>query len=273
MYSDKVVSSFLLNSLLCLCAIPFFVLFIFSFIEFIDGQQIITLQAFRQLFSNIRLTELSKITFRAVIVSSIATIFSFLISYALFRIISKRVRLLFLLIITIPFLINESVRVFSWQLVLSENGLFNSWISYITGREMLFFNGSNDYNVVFIMMISIIPFGIFINTASLIITPSIYWKAAEDIGINSLNTFIKIVLPISRISLLITFIISFFLAFSLSSEVNYLGGASKISVRNLVLSFMSSSSFSSIFLLGSILTLIIIILNFIIKAFINNRSE
>jgi ABC-type spermidine/putrescine transport system permease subunit I len=224
------------------------------------------------LFSPIRQKELRTITFRAILVSLFATFLSFIISYFLFKKTSKRFQITFLALITIPLLINESVRVFSWQLLLSENGLFNSVLSKLSGTTVSFFNGSNFNNVIFVMLISIIPFGIFINTASLNITPKIYWKASRDLGLKSFSTFLKIALPISKISIAITFIISFFLAFSLSSEVNFLGGASKISIRNLVLSLMSSNNFSAIFLLGSVLTFFIFLLSVVIKIYVKKSK-
>ncbi len=267
MHSNKVISNTLLHLLLIICGIPFVFLFIFSFIEIVNGKEIFSLSSFKELFSPIRLTELKTITLRAVLVSLCATLVSFIISYFLFKNASKRFQLIFLVLLTIPLLINESVRVFSWQLLLAENGLFNSMLSTFIGNEVTLFNGSNGNNVIFVMLVSIIPFGIFINTASLSVTPKIYWKVSKDIGMKPTATFFKIVLPISKTSIAITFIISFFLAFSLSSEVNFLGGASKISIRNLVLSFMSSGNFSAIFLLGSILTLLIFFIGISIKSY------
>lgn len=273
MYSNRIISNYILHLLLLFCAIPFVLLLIFSFVEVINGQEVFSLNSFSELFSQVRLKELRTITLRAILVSLFATFFSFIVSYFLFKGTSKRFQTVFLIFITIPLLINESVRVFSWQLVLAENGLFNSALSSIFGTEITLFNGSNFKNVIFVMLISIIPFGIFINTASLNIVPKIYWKASKDIGLKSLPTFLKIALPISKISIAITFMISFFLAFSLSSEVNFLGGDSKVSIRNLVLSFMSSNNFSAIFLLGTILTFLIFFFSMSVKWYVEKSKS
>ncbi|AUP79089.1 ABC transporter permease subunit [Flavivirga eckloniae] len=273
MHFNRIISNYILYTLLVFCVIPFVLLLYFSFIDIVRDKITFSLNSFTELFSPIRLTELRTITFRAILVSLFSTIFSFIISYFLFRGASKRFQTIFLVLITIPLLINESVRVFSWQLMLSENGLFNSILSSILETEISIFNGSNFSNVIFVMLISIIPFGIFINTASLNITPKVYWKVSKDIGLKPLPTFLKVALPISKISITITFIISFFLAFSLSSEVNFLGGDSKISIRNLVLSFMSSGHFSAIFLLGSILTFLILFFSIVVKLYLKNKKK
>lgn len=258
MKSNKLISNIVLTVLVFSFTIPFAMLFPFSFIKLVEGLKVFSLDSFTELFSSIRLKEIQTITLRATIVSLFATIFSFIISYLMFKGVSKRIQAIFLVLITIPLLINETVRVFSWQLVLAEDGLFNYFLSYLFNTEILLFNGSNFNNVIFVMLISIIPFGIFINSFSLNIVPNIYWKVSKDIGLKPFIVFLKIALPISVISIAITFIISFFIAFSLSSEVNFLGGDSKISIRNLVLSFMSSNNFSAIFLLGSMLILLIL---------------
>lgn len=272
MHSNKTISNYILYTLLVFCAIPFILLFYFSFVEVIDGKIVYSLDSFSELFSSIRQKELRTITFRAILVSLFATILSFVISYILLKKTSRQFQIIFLVLITIPLLINESIRVFSWQLLLSENGLFNYVLSKLSGTTISLFNGSNFNNVIFVMLISIIPFGIFINTASLNITPKIYWKASKDLGLKSFSTFFKVAIPISKTSIAITFIISFFLAFSLSSEVNFLGGASKVSIRNLVLSLMSSNNFSAIFLLGSVITIFTFLLTTVIKTYIEKSK-
>lgn len=224
------------------------------------NQASFTLSGFRELLSPLRLNELLKIAGRAFVVCLLSTFISFFVSYLLMLYTSKWFQSIFFILITLPFLANESVRVFSWQYVLSENGLFNKILSSITGEEVTFFNGSNNANVYIIMIITCIPFGIFINSASLGTIPSIYWKASNDLNLNSFNRLFKVALPLSKFALLASVLIIFFIAFSLSAEVNFLGGDSKISVRNLVLSLMSASKFQSIFVLGLFITFLLIVI-------------
>ena len=117
-----------------------------------------SLSGFEELISPLRLNEILKIAFRAIIVCLAATTVSFLISYLLILYTSKRFQSVFFVLITLPFLANESVRVFSWQYVLSENGLFNALLSFITGHNVTIFDGSNIVNVYMVMIITCIPF-------------------------------------------------------------------------------------------------------------------
>lgn len=230
-----------------------------------------SLAGFRELLTPLRLNEILKIAGRAFIVCLIATAISFLISYLLVLKTSKLFQSLFFILITLPFLANESVRVFSWQYVLSENGLINQVLSLLSGKNVTLVNGSNYLNAYIVMIITCIPFGIFINAASLRTIPTIYWQASNDLNLNSLSRFFKVAFPLSRFALVASTIVIFFLSFSLSAEVNFLGGDSKISIRNLVLSLMSAGKFQSIFALGFVITIFLIVVSLIIKIINSKR--
>lgn len=255
--------------LIFLLAIPLIIIVGLAFFsnDLAPNQTIFSLSGLAELLTPLRLNELLKIASRAFIICLCATVISFLISYLLMIYTSKIFQLLFLVLITLPFLANESVRIFSWQYVLSENGLFNKILSSLAGHSITVFDGSNSINVYVVMIITCIPFGIFINTASLGTIPNIYWKASNDLNLNSFNRFFKIALPLSKFALTASVLVIFFISFSLSSEVNFLGGDSKISTRNLILSLMSASKFQSIFSLGFVMILILLAFAMIYKLF------
>jgi len=255
--------------LIFLLAIPLIIIVGLAFFsnDVTPDRTIFSLSGLAELLTPLRLNELLKIASRAFIICLCATVISFLISYLLMIYTSKIFQLLFLVLITLPFLANESVRIFSWQYVLSENGLFNKILSFLAGHSITVFDGSNSINVYVIMIITCIPFGIFINAASLGTIPNIYWKASNDLNLNSFNRFFKIALPLSKFALTASVLVIFFISFSLSSEVNFLGGDSKISTRNLILSLMSASKFQSIFSLGFVMILILLAFAMIYKLF------
>lgn len=225
----------------------------------------------REILSTLRLSELLVITGRALAVAGAATSIGFLISYMLFHAGTDRFQTFFLTLMTLPFLANEAVRVFSWQYILAENGAVNTLLSWVTGVEVHLFNSTNSANVLVVMILNCIPFGVFISFASLKTVPAIYWRVSDDLNLSAKCKFLKIALPLSRLALYASFVITFFIAFSLSSEVNFLGGDSKISLRNLVLSLMSASKFQGIFTLGGLMTLVIVVLIVAFRRVRNNR--
>ncbi len=239
-----------LTVLVAVFALPVVVIILMAFIYSDGNSYSISFSGFQDLFTSLRLGELLKISERALIVCLLATIIAFIISYLVVTSTSSLFQSLFFILITIPFLVNEAVRVFSWQYVLSENGILNKFLSFITRQQIDIFNGSNPWNIYLVMIITCLPFGIFICSASLKTIPKIYWSTANDLNLNSFNRIFRIIIPLSKFALLASSIVIFFIAFSLSSEVNFLGGDTKISTRNLVLSLMSASKFQTIFSLG-----------------------
>lgn len=232
-------------------AIPLIILSVLSIAPF--GNSNGGLSGYEELLSEVRISEITKILLRAAIVSLFATFFSFLISYILIIYTSSTFRLVFFTLLTLPFLINESVRVFSWQTVLAEDGWFNFFLAAIFGHEMVLFDGSNNGNVYLVMIISCIPFGVFICSAALTIIKDRYWMIAEDLKMNELSKLFKVLVPLSRAAIFASFFVILFISLAMSSEANFLAGDTKISTRNLVLSLMSASKFQAIFALGTII--------------------
>jgi spermidine/putrescine transport system permease protein len=243
----------------------------FYYNEFAGENSTFSISGFSELLSPLRINEILKIAGRALLLSLGATFIAFGISYLLIFNASRSFQLFFFVIITLPFLINESVRVFSWQYVLAENGVFNSILGLISQSKVTLFDGSNSSNVYLVMLISCIPFGIFINSASLQTIPEIYWKTSDDLNLKPFNKFIKVALPFSKFALITSLVIIFFISFAMSSEVNFLGGDSKISTRNLVLSLMSANKFQAIFSLG--FSMIFLLLSSVVLYQIINRSK
>ncbi len=229
---------------------PVFITAILAFFQFDGLKPTISLAGFHDLSEWVRIQEILTIAIRALIVSIVSTTVAFFISYLLIRLTTEFFQSIFLIAITLPFLANESVRVFSWQYLLSENGLLNHFLSRITLHPVTFFNGTNKWNIYFVMVITTIPFGIFLCSAALKTISGTYWKVADDIGLSVTNKLFNIILPLSKFALIISTTVIFFIAFSLSSEVNFLGGDTKLSSRNLILSLLSASKFQAIFSLG-----------------------
>lgn len=252
-------------------ATPLLLMVVLSFIPLEEGDGIFS--GFAELFTEVRLSEITQILLRAFFVSFFATIIAFVISYFLVIHASRKFRTVFFVSITLPFLVNESVRVFSWQTVLSEDGWFNSILSTIAGHEVILFDGSNATNVYIVMILSCVPFGIFIFSAALLIIKDRYWKIADDLKMNATSKFLKVLFPYSKLAIIASFFVIFFISMAMSSEANFLSGDTKISTRNLVLSMMSASKFQAIFAFGSVILLVLSVAAVSFRRFNLNRTK
>jgi spermidine/putrescine transport system permease protein len=262
----------LLTGLVLIISIPLVVIIALAFLNYDNVQAPkLSISGISELLTPLRLNEILAIAGRSLVVSLVATLFSYCASYLLVRYSGNVFRSFFFVLITLPFLANESVRVFSWQYLLAENGVLNHFIQKATALTVMPFNGSNPSNVYFVMITACIPFGIFINSASITTIPKVVWSAANDLKLNHLAKFGLIALPLSTFGLLVSIIATFFISFSLSTEVIYLGGSTKMSMRNLVLSFMSASKFQAIFALGSLIIVVLLALTILSKAIVRQK--
>lgn len=269
----KLIDSRIIYVLLFIIAIPFMAMIFFSFVSTSNGISQINISGFQELSKDVRLQEIGKICFRSLIICSTATIVSYFVSYLLVIYTSNKFQTSFLILITLPFLANEAVRVFSWQNVLAENGLLNKTLTILSGKDIVVFNSANGLNVYIAMIVTCIPFAIFICTATLKIVPEIYWKVSNDLKLNEVAKFIKVGLPMSKTSIVASAIITFFVAFALSSEVTFLGGATKISTRGFILSLMSANRYEAIFVFGFALLVLITLFYFVFYFAVKTKSQ
>jgi ABC-type spermidine/putrescine transport system permease subunit I len=224
----KLIDIRIIYCLLIILALPFIAMVFFSFVANSNGFIEINFQGFQELSKSVRLQEIRAICYRSLIVSFLSTIIAYLISYLLVIYTNKKFQIFFLILITLPFLANEAVRVFSWQNVLAENGLFNKFISSFYKNEVTIFSSASDINIYTTMVITCIPFAIFICTATLKIIPDIYWKVSNDLKLHQITKFIKIGLSANRFDsifafgvILLVFIILFYLAFFVFNKLKF----------------------------------------------------
>ena len=259
----KLINNSVIIVILAILLLPIITMVLFSFVYTNGTSSELTLSGFNELFKDVRIAEVGRICYRSFIVSLLATTIAYVVSYLLVTYTSNKFQLRFLILTTLPFIANEAVRIFSWQNVLAENGLLNIAFSKLSQKDIVIFSSAQDFNIVTTMIITCIPFAIFICTATLKTIPEIYWKASNDMKLNHISRFLKVGLPLSKKAILSSVAITFFVAFALSSEVLFLGGATKVSIRGFLLSLMSANKYEAIFAFG-VLVLLLLIIGYII---------
>lgn len=256
MYRAILNKNALIFMLTCIC-LPLIVMVWLSWYDNNDSLAF-SWAGYRELFVGARLSELTSITVRAFLVSISSTFCAFWIAIFLTLYADTIFRMIFLLVATLPFLINESIRAFSWQHIFARNGILNSILSFFAGHSITPFDATNNTNVYVVMILTCIPFGIFILSAALSTLPVTHFKVASDLKLNFRSRLVRVIVPGMRTAIFSSLLVVFFISFSLSAEVNYLGGDTKTSTRNLVLSLMSASKFQSIFSLGTLMLFLLI---------------
>ncbi len=212
--------------------IPLLLIIFYSLTVTSENNEIIfTLSNFKRVFEPMYL----KVIGRSIYVAVISTIFCFILGYPIAYILaSKQYRakntLLFLFIV--PMWLNMLLRTYSWLTILERNGIINNILVFFGFERINFLY--TDFAVTLGMVYNFLPFMILpIYTVLTKIDDSIL-EAAQDLGANNKEVFMKIVFPMS-VPGVISGITMVFMP-SLTSFVvpNLLGGSQYMLAGNLI---------------------------------------
>ena len=261
--SGSLPATWIWYSILLVLCLPLLAVFAFGFLDASTGSITgFSLSGYEEFVKPYRLRELGSVLTRSIICGSIASLFAFGLSYLLVRFYSLGFQNLFLLLITLPFLINESVKTFAWTILLAENGLLNWMLSPFTKEG--WFTLASNWNVWIIIIINLLPFGIFISILTLRNIDKNIWLAAEEFGAKSWALFVRIAFPLAKYGFFLSIVVTSFFALSMTSEVTFLGGDTKQSIAILVADLFSARKVSAVFSLGTVFVIIISIFYFFI---------
>jgi len=222
--------------LLIFFLVPLFLVFGYSFaIKDAYGgvQHGLTLENFSQVFDPLYLPVL----LRSVVISAGITILTVLSGYPVAYYISftkSKLKYLLLFAVTLPLWTNFLVKVYSFMILLGENGLINNALisSGIISSPLPLIN--NSFSLVLSFVYINLPFLIMPVYAALDkIDPSII-EASHDLGASSTTTFFRVVLPYSAPGLAagVVFVLIPTLTNFLVPE--FLGGMNNYMIGNLI---------------------------------------
>ena len=167
-------------------------------------------------------------------VTSISLLIGYPVAYALARIKRRSVLIPSYIIIFSPLLVSVVVRTYGWILLLGRQGLVNDlWTSlpFVDEPLRLVFNNTG---VVIALVHILLPFAIFPMLSVLMQLPPNLKEAAQDLGATRLQTFYKIVLPLSMPGVIAAAQIVFVLSISALVTPLLLGGGRVFVLSKLV---------------------------------------
>jgi spermidine/putrescine transport system permease protein len=186
---------------------------VFEAPETAEAARSIGLGNYVEFFTNARYTDA---LLRSILLALLVVIFSTLIAYPLayflvFIAKAKR-RALFLFLLIAPFWTSFTIRAFSWQLVLSDNGLIAYGVKLLTGLPValgvLYTMAASVFGLTLFgsMLTTLMLFSVMITIDRRLI------EASRALGAGPWATFIEVILPLSlpgwAVGAALTFIIS-----------------------------------------------------------------
>jgi spermidine/putrescine transport system permease protein len=180
--------------------VPILTFLSYSFWSMIDGRPVaqFTLENYARFFNEdtYYLLFLSTIRITA-IVAGTAMICGYVVAYCIWRI-KGRWKTLLLLICVLPLTISYIVKIYSLRQVLAYNGFLNDILLFLNilerpSRAFLF----NEFAVTITMTMIYLPFGIFPIYLSMERIPRNLVAASADLGARPMQTFLRVVLPLT----------------------------------------------------------------------------
>jgi spermidine/putrescine transport system permease protein len=224
--------------------LPYALMFVHSFWTVRDGILVHqwNLQNYRTLFTN---PVYAQVFFRTARIAASVTALSVLLGYSLAYYLSfhsgARKELLYQLVI-VPLWVSYLVRGYAWKTILGSDGVLNGFLQYFhITREPVSFLLYSPFAVVLVLTHIYTPFVFFPIYASLEHIPRRYIEASQDLGATPLQTFARVILPLSMPGLLAGATFAFVLSLGDFLAPLLVGGASGTMIANVVQSLFGAA--------------------------------
>jgi spermidine/putrescine transport system permease protein len=216
-----------------------------------------------------------RVLLRSLSIAMLTTLISIVLGYPVAYLISQtseRVQTFLILLITIPMWINMLVRTYAWIGILSENGLINSfmtWLGLPTLNLMY-----TDFAVILGMVYNFMPFMILSIYTVLAKLDKALIQASYDLGANKKQTFLKVVLPLSVPGIISGITLVFLPAVSTFVIPRFLGGGNFVLIGNLIeTQFITVGEWNFGSAISMIMASVIMLTMFITKRFDQDIEE
>jgi len=224
---------------------PYALLFCYGFWSVSPSQTIVhswTLDNYRELF---RVNVYLQTLFRSMGIAARVTIFSLLLGYPLAYYLSFHAgarKDLFYQLVIIPLWVSYLVRAYAWKTILGSDGVLNTLLQYVhLTKHPLEFLLYSPFAVVLTLTHIYTPFAILPIYASLEHIPRNLVEASNDLGASPLQTFWRVIFPLSIPGLLAGATFAFVLSLGDFLAPLLLGGPSGIMISNIVVSLFGAA--------------------------------
>lgn len=155
--------------------------------------------------------------------TAITSIIAFPCSYTLAFKTSESFRRLAVLLLITPFFTSYLVRVYSWQVFLSDEGIINAALGMLGIGPFLMLN--TPFGTIVGYMTLTMPLVILLQMFSLVFIDRTLVEAAHNLRCGPLKTVFLVVIPSARVGLVIAALFCFILSFGDFVSPLYLGGS------------------------------------------------
>jgi spermidine/putrescine transport system permease protein len=186
-----------------------------------------------------------KILFKSIRISGLVTVVTVLLAYPMAYFIAFRIqrnKLVWLILITVPFWTSYLLRVFAWKLMLGYNGVVNSGLKSLgLISEPLEFLLYNPAAVTITLAHAWAAFAILPIYVSLEKIDRSLLEAARDLGENAFMSFVRVTLPLSMPGVIAASLLVFIPTVGDYVTPSLVGGPSGIMIGNIIQSMFGKA--------------------------------
>ena len=186
-----------------------------------------------------------KILFKSIRMSSLVTFVTVLLAYPMAYFIAFRIqrnKLIWLILITVPFWTSYLLRVFAWKIMLGYNGVINSGLKSLgLLNEPLEFLLYNPTSVVITLAHAWAAFAILPIYVSLEKIDRSLIEAARDLGESAIITFVRVTFPLSLPGVIAASLLVFIPTVGDYVTPSLVGGPSGIMIGNIIQSMFGKA--------------------------------
>lgn len=161
-----------------------------------------------------------------------ASALAFPAAYSIAYHLSEGMRRLALLLLIIPFFTSYLVRVYAWQVFLSDNGIINAVIGYLGMARVAMLNTSAGTLVGYLTLC--LPLVVLIQVMGMSQIDRSLIEAARNLRAGPWRTLFEVIVPAMKASLVVAWLFAFILSFGDFVSPLYLGGGAAPTLSNLI---------------------------------------
>ena len=218
--------------------------------------------------------EHAKALWLSILLSVISTVICLILAYPLAMILTaKNVshQSFIVLIFILPMWMNFLLRTLAWQTLLEKTGVINSILSFLHLPSLNIIN--TPYAIVLGMVYNFLPYMVLPLYNSLTkIDPSVI-NAARDLGANGIQTFLRVIFPLSIPGVISGITMVFVPALTTFVISNLLGGSKILLIGNVIEQEFTQASNWHLGSGLSIVLMVFIIINMVLTAVFDKKGE
>lgn len=190
------------------------------------------------------------------------------IAYGMAKLFGKWATLVTVLV-AVPLLVSENIRLFGWVLFLLKNGILDgtlkAWLG-LSVPSMLYSVPAIVLGLIYVYL----PFMLFPLVIGLSMVPDSLKEAASDLGASRLQIFREVELPLAMPGILIGSMLTFILSLGSLAESKILGGQTIVMIAD---DIESAFTFAQNWPKGSVLSLLLIVFSGAMVFFLFRRID